>query len=244
MTLPPSIKQAALEHAKQEAPKESCGLVAVVKGRRRYFPCTNLAETPDEHFVLDPAEYAETEDSGEIIAVVHSHPVTNHAPSPADRVACENSGLPWYVVNPNTELWGYCEPEGFELPYVGRDFVHGLVDCYSLCRDWYKREWGLDLHNYERRDQWWEHGENMYLDNFMKEGFHEIPIGELERGDAVLMQLSSPVPNHAAIYLGEQLVLHHIQGRLSSRDVYGGYYLKNTAKALRHESRQGLRPAA
>lgn len=244
MTLPPSIKEAALAHAKQESPKESCGLVTIVKGKRRYFPCTNLAETPDEHFVLDPAEYAAAEDKGEIVAVVHSHPTTNHAPSPADRVACEKSGLPWYVVNPNTEQWGYCEPEGFELPYVGREFVHGLVDCYSLCRDWYKREWGLELRDYNRRDQWWDRGENMYLDNFMKEGFHEIPLADLERGDAVLMQLSSPVPNHAAIYLGDQMVLHHIQGRLSSRDVYGGYYLKSTAKALRHESRQGLRPAA
>jgi hypothetical protein len=32
-------------------------------------------------------------------------------------------------------------------------------------------------------------------------------------------------------------VLHHLQGRLSSRDVYGSYYVKSTACALRHESR-------
>ena len=115
--------------------------------------------------------------------------------------------------------------------------MHGLVDCYSLCRDWYKREWGLDLHNYERRDQWWENDQNLYLDNFEKEGFRRIPVSELQRGDALLMQLSSPVPNHAAIYIGDQQILHHIQGRLSSRDVFGGYYLKNVSCALRHESR-------
>ena len=51
------------------------------------------------------------------------------------------------------------------------------------------------------------------------------------------MNLVSPLPNHAAIYLGDQQVLHHVQGRLSSRDVYGGYYGKSTACALRHESR-------
>jgi hypothetical protein len=28
-----------------------------------------------------------------------------------------------------------------------------------------------------------------------------------------------------------------VQGRLSSRDVYGGYYVKSTAMVLRHESR-------
>ncbi len=237
MTLPPSLKEKIQAHAAEESPKECCGLVAVIKGRRKYFPCKNLAVTPEEHFALDPLDYAAVEDQGEIVAVVHSHPVTNHAPSQADRVACEQSGLPWHIINPNTGNWGYCEPEGFELPYVGREFVHGTVDCYSLCRDWYKREWGLELKNYPRRDQWWENGQNLYLDNFEKEGFHRIPASELQRGDALLMQLSSPVPNHAAIYIGDQQVLHHIQGRLSSRDVFGGYYLKNVACVLRHESR-------
>ena len=145
MTLSPSIKSQILAHAKDESPKECCGLVAVVKGKRRYFPCKNLADTPDEHFVLDPVDYAAAEDKGEIVAVIHSHPATNHNPSPADRVACEQSGLAWHIVNPNTENWGYCEPEGFELPYVGREFSHGVVDCFTLCRDWYKREFGLQL---------------------------------------------------------------------------------------------------
>ena len=239
MNLKNEIKNAALAHAKDEFPKESVGLVSIIKGRQRYFPCTNLAETPDAHFVLGPEEYAEIEDKGEIVAVIHSHPKTNHEPSPADRVACEKSGLPWHVVNPNTEKWGYCEPSGFELPYVGREFVHGIVDCYSLCRDFYKKEFDLNLRDYNRRDEWWNKGENMYLDNFKNEGFNEIEIDDLQFGDAFLMQLESPVPNHAGIYIGENLVLHHVQGRLSSRDVYklGGYYHRATAKVLRHESR-------
>jgi proteasome lid subunit RPN8/RPN11 len=238
MKLTATMQAEILQQAKDEFPRESCGLVAVVKGRRRYFPCRNIAKTPDEHFVLDG--WNEVEDKGEVVAIVHSHPKTNPAPSPADRVACEKSGLPWFIVNPNTEGWGYCEPDGFELPYVGREFVHGIVDCYSLCRDWYGREWGLELRDYDRRDQWWDHGENLYLENFQKEGFHKIPVEELQRGDALLMQLVSPVPNHAAIYLGDSQILHHVQGRLSSRDVYtlgSSYYGKSTACALRHESR-------
>ena len=238
MKLTATMEAEILQQAKDEFPRESCGLIAVVKGRRRYFPCRNVAQTPDEHFILDG--WNEVEDKGEVVAVVHSHPKTNPAPSPADRVACEKSGLPWFIVNPNTEGWGYCEPEGFELPYVGREFVFGVVDCYSLCRDWYGREWGLELRDYDRRDQWWDHGENLYLENFQKEGFHKIPVEELQRGDALLMQLVSPVPNHAAIYLGDSQILHHVQGRLSSRDVYtlgSSYYGKSTACALRHESR-------
>ena len=237
MNLTETIKDQALAHAKEDFPKEAVGLVHVVKGKNRYFKCRNIAETPDEHFILDPDDYVKAETKGEITAVVHSHPKTSPAPSPADMVACEASGLPWFIVNPNTETWGSYKPNGFELPYVGREFSHGIVDCYSLVRDFYKREFNLELNDYNRRDQWWYKGENMYLDNFAKEGFKEIDISEVGYGDLFLMQLESPVPNHAAIYLDQGIVLHHVQGRLSSRDVYGGYYQKVTAKVLKHESR-------
>jgi cell wall-associated NlpC family hydrolase len=152
-------------------------------------------------------------------------------------VACEKSGLPWFIVNPKTEGWGYCEPSGFELPYVGREFAFGIVDCYSLVKDWYGKEFGLQLNDYQRRDLFWERGENLYVDNFHREGFRKIPFDELQYGDALLMQLGSKLPNHTAVYIDDQQILHHIQGRLSSRDVLGSYYTKNTAMVLRHESR-------
>jgi len=233
--LPTSVKHEIMMHARHDSPIESCGLVAVVKGNYQYFWCQNIADTPEEHFILKG--WDEVEDQGEVVAIVHSHPTTNPQPSTADLVACEKSGLPWIIVNPNTEDWGYCEPTGFQLPYVGREFVFGVVDCYTLVRDWYLREYGIQLRDYQRRDKFWERGENLYLDNFSAEGFRKIPVEEVQRGDLILMNLVSPLPNHAAIYMGDQQVLHHVQGRLSSRDVYGGYYGKSTACALRHESR-------
>jgi proteasome lid subunit RPN8/RPN11 len=235
MKLSENIKKLALQHAKEESPRESVGLVHIVKGKERYYKCNNLAETPDEHFVLDPDNYEKAEKQGEIIALIHSHPTTHHNPSPADLVACEKSGLHWFVVNPKTELWGSCKPSGYELPYVGRSFFHGVVDCYTLVRDFYKKEFKIQLNDYFRRDKWWDKGENMYLDNFKNEGFYEIPIKEIQYGCVVLMHLESDVPNHAGIYLGDNVVLHHVQGRLSSRDIYGGYYIQSTAKILKHE---------
>jgi Cell wall-associated hydrolases (invasion-associated proteins) len=93
------------------------------------------------------------------------------------------------------------------------------------------------LDDFPRRDRFWERGENLYVDGFKSQGFRQVSLDDLRRGDGILMQLGADLPNHGAIYLGNQQILHHVQGRLSSRDVYGGYYVKNTAMALRHESR-------
>ena len=38
-------KQEALNHAKSEDPKESCGLLLNIRGKETYFPCRNLSMT-------------------------------------------------------------------------------------------------------------------------------------------------------------------------------------------------------
>ena len=52
MILKEETKEQALEHAKRDSPRESVGLVYILKGREKYYECSNLTETPDEHFVL------------------------------------------------------------------------------------------------------------------------------------------------------------------------------------------------
>lgn len=218
----------------RDLPREACGLVVVRKGREVYRPCRNLA-VRDDNFVLCPNDYEAAEAEGEIVGIVHSHPYAPPEPSQADLVACEATALPWHIVNAPTGQWHTFTPSGYTAPLVGRVFSHGVLDCYALIRDWYAQERGIDLPDFDRRDGWWERGENLYLENFAAVGFE--PVDELQDGDSMLMQISSPVPNHAAIYLGDDMILHHLQGRLSSRDVYGGYWRKNTTHILRYTGR-------
>jgi len=76
------------------------------------------------------------------------------------------------------------------------------------------------------------------IKNFENEDFVAVdPESEPQYGDALLMQLQSPVPSHVAIYLGDDIILHHMRNRLSSRDLLSGYYMKNVTHILRHRSR-------
>ncbi len=228
-------RAAAHADAVAQYPREACGLVVIVKGRTRYWPCKNIA-AGDGHFVIDPHSYATAEDAGEVVGVFHSHPDASPEPSEADRRAAEATSVEWHILSLPSGEWASFKPSTYVAPLVGREFVHGVVDCYTLVRDWYRVARGIELLDFARTDEWWMHGQNLYLDNFGLAGFGSIPAGEMSHGDVLLMKIQSPVPNHAAIYLGDGMILHHLYGRLSSRDQYNGLYQQLTVKTLRYAS--------
>jgi proteasome lid subunit RPN8/RPN11 len=241
--LPDSVADAIRLHAASAFPKESCGVLLVQKGKLQYCPCANLACAADVHFILSPDDLAKCEELGDVVAVVHSHPNTPPDPSIADRVGCEASGLPWLIVNWPTGVIRQFEPTGYEAPLIGRTFHHGVLDCYSLIRDHYQRELGIALPDFERESHWWLKGQNLYVECFPTAGFAEFDLDDLQPHDVLLMQVGSPVINHAAIYLGNNQILQHCANRLSSRDVFGGGWRRATRKKLRHQDLiQKLKP--
>lgn len=225
-------RQSALEHAKSEFPKEACGLVILRKGRERYVPCRNDAQS-SESFLLNPEDYAAAEDKGEITAVIHSHPNASANPSEADRVSCEASGVVWHILGLPSEVWKEVTPCGYKAPMIGREFHYGVTDCLTLVQDWYLDNLGVRLLRVPSVDGWWKYPEDFYVNEFNKTGLFEKVVGDLRVGDIILMNVGSDVANHTAIYLGEEVILHHLYGRLSTRDIYGGYYSKHTILILR-----------
>jgi proteasome lid subunit RPN8/RPN11 len=228
-------QQAALEHAKQAAPRESCGLLVVVRGRQRYWPCKNVS-IEDDFFILDPLDYAAAEDAGTILAIVHSHPQTPSVASEADRMACEQFGLPWHIVSLLDERWCSIEPSGYEAPLIGREWVWGVSDCWTLVRDYYRREMGIKLRDWQRPESSEAFRQSPLFEQcFGETGFVDTGSKEPAKGDALLMRLSeSPGLNHVAVYIGEGKILHQLQNRLSSRDYWDGYWQKITGKIVRY----------
>lgn len=231
----PELQQAIAVHAERDFPREACGLIIDAgRGRAEVIACRNIAEKPETFFVLDPRDYAEAESRGRIVALYHSHPNGSAVPSEADRSACEASGLPWYVVGWPAFGIARIEPCGYEAPLYGRPFAWRVHDCYQFLRDWYRRERAIALPDYEYEWEWWLKGKDYYRQYFSACGFVEVKPVELAPGDAVLMMIRAPVENHAAIYLGDNLIAHHALGRLSCREVWGGYWMNVATGYLRH----------
>ena len=223
------------EHVAAEYPNEACGVVVETGSGQKYFPCRNIHSEPRENFTLSPEDQRAAATHGEIIMIVHSHPdVLALIPSELDRLQCDFTGIEWGIMSWPDGDFCTLEPRE-ERDYVGRRWVLGYADCWSLIREYHRREHGIELNDYSVPYEWWEGGkENRYDDNYSREGFIEIDPDDVKPGDMVMMRIGAPVTNHAGIYIGENRILHHMFGRLSSRTPYGKYYRDRTVRIVRH----------
>lgn len=231
-----SIKVDLINHAKEEAPKECCGIIQLLDGDLKYFKCNNISNKPNS-FEISSKDLMVAEDRGEILAYFHSHVNRSAAPTDVDLVSCEKSNKTWIIYSILKDEFLEFSPSNYIPPLLGREFVHGVMDCWTLCKDYYQLNLNTFLPDFEREDWWWLRGGNLYLDpeNHKKANLVFISgTNNILPNDIILMQIRSKVANHAAIYLGDDIILHHCSNRLSSREVYGGFWKKCTIGVLRY----------
>ncbi|MEM4406674.1 MAG: NlpC/P60 family protein [Candidatus Methanomethylicaceae archaeon] len=191
------------------------------------FQSRNDSENPERSFAISVDEFNRAKQWGEVIAVFHSHLGPQiEGVTDTDIKEQQLTGLPWgvlfyfngYVAGPF--WWGYEVPLA---PLIGREFVPGVFDCYTLCRDFHKVVFNIELPNPPRSGLWWEKGieviePELELNN---ELYDSIQYSDLEPGDVLIGRALSKVLNHFAVYLGDGTILHHLAGRLSSRTALG-----------------------
>ena len=147
---------------------------------------------------------------------------------------CKHINLLGVVTN-KTGNFRYADPTG-KAPYIGRDWAYGIHDCYSLMRDFYKRELGIELDDFERGEEgeWESSSWTMFVDNYASQGFVEIDKPS-KTGDFLLMNIVAPSPNHAGVFLAEQnCFYHHLMDR-QSEDCLGPVLVEVHLTSLRHE---------
>ena len=223
------MKTQIINHAKKCGENECCGFVI---DNKIYMPCTNISPTPTETFEISPDDWIQAETIGEITAIVHSHPNGLPILSEADQIYQQQTAVDWWLVCDNQIHKFRCIK-----PLLGREFEHGKTDCLTIVRDAYMLA-GIDLPDYERADDWWHNGQNLYLDLLPKNGFERVDAEDIQEGDIILVCLGSETPNHAAVYIGNQYILHHCPDRLSKRDLYGGFWRNYTHSIWRHKQWQ------
>lgn len=223
-----------LAHSAEEYPNECCGLLVADGKRDRYVPCVNSHSDPLHRFTISGDDYLRASKLGKILAVCHSHPQGPRAATPADIAACERSGLPWYIALVDPCEIKRIQPTGFMPPLVGREYLSGVFDCYALVRDYYLQELDILMPYFESDEGWQERGEDLFRQHADKTNFRRVD--DLKKHDVIVMQFRAKVPEHFAVYLGDEIILHHLANRLSTRDVYGGYWERHTVAVMRHES--------
>ena len=230
--LPPGVCEAAMDHARREFPNESCGLVV----GSEYLPMINTHENPKEHFRIASEEWIKAQSHGKILAVIHSHPHGPLFPSKADMAGQMDSDVPWGIIAVDEDRVGYPIMWGDSLPIqplIGRQFMHGVTDCYSLIRDFYRtgkaelarmdidQNWPFDpivLKDYPRDDCWWDGEDDFYLTKSEETGFRKIDSSDIRPGDVFLTSIRSKKLNHGGMLLSNGLIAHHLPTRFSRRE--------------------------
>lgn len=208
-------------HALDQYPEESIGYLD--RGGR-YVALENVSPDPLLFALPRASSIAAAMHRGDFRALCHSHPGGPDCPSEADMRAQHEMAAPFVIVSTNGQACAPAFAWGDELlddePLVGRQFRHGVRDCYALVRVWWFRRTGERLPDYPRNWEWWldpTPGEkDLYRRYFADAGFREIDRDEARPGDCWLAAIRSDVPNHAGVYLDEGLALHHPSSGLAN----------------------------
>ncbi|MGN6820271.1 MAG: NlpC/P60 family protein [Sphingomonas sp.] len=128
---------------------------------------------------------------------------------------------------------------------IGRPFHWGVNDCFALGREFFKQNFNIDIRNYARPSDWDADRLDLIRLLHEKEGFEMITdfkAKDLRPGDVLCVCIGASNPNHFAIYIGDGMLVHHLYGRLSSKDPYDDFWRNHSAFLLRHPDVPDLRP--
>jgi proteasome lid subunit RPN8/RPN11 len=208
---------------------ETCGFV-LTSGDVAQVP--NAAADPRNFFSIAPEDYAAYDDLG-IAGVWHSH-ITEPDFSPADQTVMRTDSLPWAVFCLATDTFSQANP-GVVAPFIGRPFVYGLYDCYSLVSD-FLSDLGVTMPTWQR-GPWgeWDTPEFVPFDNEAHNQGVEVTDDNYRTGDIICFNLGQ-YPNHIdhiGVFNSTTTFLHHLAQKKSRLDRFSPYWKEHVKCIIR-----------
>ena len=128
--------------------------------------------------------------------------------------------------------------------YVGRPFKIGKNDCFSLIRDYYKKELMTDISDCKRDKDWYIGHKDLFKEIYSlnKNDWIKIFVGppeiyKMNKHDEIVFKFKETGREcHIAVYLGNNMMLHQKQDRYSTIEKYSGSYQRRTAYVARHKN--------
>lgn len=128
---------------------------------------------------------------------------------------------------------------------IGLPFLMGKRDCFALSRNFFKQNFDLDIIDYARPQDWEADNLNLIELCYEHAGFEKLTnfkFKDLRPGDVLCMSIGSSNPNHFAIYVGDNTMIHHLSGRFSTDEPFRDFWRNVTSFVLRHPAVPDLRP--
>ena len=241
------------EEARRCYPNEACGFIVKQGRKQKAIAVINNAPVNDilkrqTTFVINPDQYIEVEENNEIIAVWHSHVEESNKASLADIAGCNNSNLPYLITSIYkvdngfvfSERLNVITPTNQKAELIGRPYVFGVFDCWSLVVDFLKVKCNIEIsNNYPRVEEFWKNNKPFFSLHYKDESLNLVTDNSFKIGDVFMFQTdNSGEISHCGVYVGNDKFLHHAEDRLSKEDIYGGYWLKHTVLHLRHKDNE------
>lgn len=115
---------------------------------------------------------------------------------------------------------------------IGRQWNYGQHDCFSLLRDYYQLL-KIDVPDFPRPETL-QAADNLFIKYARAAGFDEVLFEDRVPHDVLIMRLGTKTPMHAAIYVGDNKILHQRMNSISAVEPLRRYYWQRTAAVFRH----------
>lgn len=206
-----------VRQAEQAAPKEVCGaLVRNPDHTVEVVQLENVHEGGDDRFrprmTMDLVKRYD-----QIVAFYHTH-LQDPMLSAADIEACEDIGVPYYVVSATRDQ--VCSYAPRPAPLLDRPYVWGLFDCCTLIRDaWTLAGGEAPLQRHPTPREW---KDRVFSFDTLLTQYGFEPVDSPDSGDVLLFkQNTGACRPHSALILEGGMLLEHALGECSRRRPIG-----------------------